>query len=422
MTTEQNGKNNYVIAITIIGVLFFIFGFITWLNATLIPYLKTACELTTFESYLVTFAFYISYFVMALPSSKVLQFTGFKKGMAIGLLVMAAGALIFIPAATTRTYIWFLLGLFVMGTGLALLQTASNPYVTILGPIESAAKRMSVMGVANKFAGIISPFILSSILLKNIGSIQDKLPTLSGPDKAAALDQLAHRIIGPYVIIAIALLLLGLLILFSPLPEVENEEEEVKEGEQEKTSIFQFPYFWLGVLTIFFYVGAEVIAVDTQINYGLSLGFDITVAKYFSSYTLVGMIIGYILGIILIPKYLSQQNALKFSAILGIIFTAGAVMTTGMTSVLFVASLGFANAIMWPAIWPLAIHGLGKFLKLGSAIMIMAIAGGALIPLLYGYLAGLPKPHASTHAYAVLFASYLVIWFFAAIGHKVGRK
>ncbi len=422
MTTDQNGKNNYVIAITIIGVLFFIFGFITWLNATLIPYLKTACELTTFESYLVTFAFYISYFVMALPSSRVLQFTGFKKGMAIGLLVMAAGALIFIPAATTRTYIWFLLGLFVMGTGLALLQTASNPYVTILGPIESAAKRMSVMGVANKFAGIISPFILSSILLKNIGSIEDKLTTLSGPDKAAALDQLAHRIIGPYVIIAIALLLLGLLILFSPLPEVENEEEEVKEGEVEKTSIFQFPYFWLGVLTLFFYVGAEVIAVDTQINYGLSLGFDIDKAKYFSSYTLVGMIIGYILGIILIPKSLSQQNALKYSAILGILFTAGAVMTTGMTSVLFVAALGFANAIMWPAIWPLAIHGLGKFLKLGSAIMIMAIAGGALIPLLYGYMAGQPKPHASTHAYAVLFASYLVIWFFATIGHKVGRK
>ncbi len=422
MTAEQNGNKNYVIAITIIGVLFFIFGFVTWLNATLIPYLRTACELTSFESYLVTFAFYISYFVMALPSSKVLQFTGFKNGMAVGLLIMSGGALIFIPAAMTRTYAWFLLGLFVQGTGLALLQTASNPYVTILGPIESAAKRISVMGVANKFAGILSPIILGSILLKNIGKFQDNLATLSGADRTAALDQLAHKVIGPYVIIAISLVLLALLIFFAPLPEVENEEEEVKENEVKRTSIFQYPYFWLGVLTLFFYVGAEVVAVDTQINYGLSLGFDIKVAKYFSSYSLIGMIIGYILGIALIPKRLSQQKALQYAAILGLVFTAGAVMTTGYTSVLFVAALGFANAIMWPAIWPLTIHGLGKFLKIGSAIMIMAIAGGALIPLLYGYLAGLPHPHASTHAYAILLVSYLIIFYFATWGHKVGKR
>ncbi len=419
---SANTKKNYTIAISIIGILFFIFGFVTWLNATLIPYLKTACELTTFESYLVTFAFYISYFVMALPSSKVLQFTGFKKGMAVGLLIMAAGALIFIPAATTRTYAWFLLGLFVQGTGLAILQTASNPYVTILGPIESAAKRISIMGVANKFAGILSPIILSSILLKNIGKIEDSLTTLSAVNKAAALDQLAHRVIMPYIIMAIVLVLLALLVLLSPLPEVESEEEEVGEKEVKRTSIFQFPYFWLGVLTLFFYVGAEVVAVDTQIIYGRSLGFNINVAKYFSSYTLVGMILGYILGIILIPKRLSQQNALKYAALLGLLFTVGAFTTSGFTSVLFVAALGFANAVMWPAIWPLAIHGLGRFLKLGSAIMIMAIAGGALIPLLYGYLAGLPYPHASTHAHAILLVCYLVIFYYAAAGHKVGKK
>jgi len=371
MAENQNGnRKNYTIAITIIGILFFIFGFVTWLNATLIPYLKTACELTSFESYLVTFAFYISYFVMALPSSKVLQFTGFKKGMAIGLLVMAGGALIFIPAAMTRTYAWFLLGLFVQGTGLALLQTASNPYVTILGPIESAAKRISIMGVANKFAGILSPVILGTILLKNIGKFEERLTTLTDIDKAAALDQLAHKVISPYIIITIVLVLLALLILLSPLPEVEAEEEQVREDEVKRTRLLQYPYFWLGVVTIFFYVGAEVIAVDTQIAYGKALGFDIGVAKWFSSYTLVGMIIGYILGIILIPKRLSQQQALKYSAILGLIFTLGAVFTTGYTSVLFVAALGFANAIMWPAIWPLAIHGLGKFIKLGSAIIL----------------------------------------------------
>ncbi|HHJ09346.1 MAG TPA: glucose/galactose MFS transporter [Bacteroidetes bacterium] len=423
MAASQNGnRKDYTIAITIIGILFFIFGFVTWLNATLIPYLRTACELTSFESYLVTFAFYISYFVMALPSSKVLQWTGFKKGMSVGLIIMAAGALIFIPAAITRTYIWFLLGLFVQGTGLAILQTASNPYVTILGPIESAAKRISIMGVANKFAGILSPVIFGSILLKNIGKFNDRLDSLPVADKVVALDQLAHKVIMPYVVMTIVLVLLALLIIFSPLPEVEAEEDEIKENEVKKNSLFQFPYFWLGVIALFFYVGAEVIAVDTLINYGLSLGFDIKVAKYFSSLTLIAMIIGYIVGIITIPKYISQQKALKYFAVLGLIFTIVAVFTHGYTSVFFVALLGFANSIMWPSIWPLAIHGLGKFIKIGSAIMIMAIAGGALIPLLYGYLAGLPAKYSSTHAYAILIVPYLVIFFFATYGYKVGRK
>ncbi len=423
MTAHRNDKKrDYSIAIVIIGILFFIFGFITWLNATLIPYLRTACELTSLESYFVTFAFYISYFVMAIPSSKVLEKTGFKNGMSIGLITMAVGALIFIPAALTRTYVWFLLGLFVQGTGLTILQTASNPYVTILGPIESAAKRFSIMGVANKFAGILSPFILGSILLKNIGKFKNQLDTLSAADKVAALDQLAHKVIMPYVIMAIVLVLLALLIIFSPLPEVEAEEEKPKEHEAKKSSIFQFPYFWLGVITLFFYVGAEVVSVDTMINYGLSLGFNIKVARFFSSYTLIAMIVGYLLGIITIPKYISQQKALKYFAVMGLIFTTVAVLTHGYTSVLFVALLGFANSIMWPSIWPLAIHGLGRFIKLGSAIMIMAVSGGALIPLLYGYLAGLPAEYSSTHAYAILIVSYLVIFYFASYGYKVGRK
>jgi len=424
MTPNSNDKKrNYGIAISIIGVLFFIFGFVTWLNATLIPYLRTACQLTTLESYLVTFAFYISYFVMAIPSSKVLEKTGFKNGMSLGLLIMAVGALIFIPAAITRIYIWFLLGLFVQGTGLAILQTASNPYVTILGPIESAAKRISIMGVANKFAGILSPLILGSILLKNIGKFNFQLGNLSAADKAIALDQLSHRVIMPYVIMAIVLVLLAMLIKYSPLPEIEEEEEEEETHKNgvKRMSIFQFPYFWLGVITLFFYVGAEVVSVDTQINYGLSLGFDIKVAKYFSSYTMIGMIIGYIVGIITIPKYISQQKALKYFSILGILFTIGGFTSHGFTSVLFIAALGFANSIMWPAIWPLAIDGLGKFIKLGSAFMIMAIAGGAIIPLLYGYLAGLPSV-GSTHAHAILIICYSVIFYFAISGYKVGRR
>ncbi len=421
MTKQAASRQNQTAPIIIIGLLFFIFGFVTWLNATLIPYLKTACELTSFEAYLVTFSFYISYFVMALPSAKVLEKVGFKNGMSLGLLVMALGALIFIPAAHTRTYTWFLAGLFVQGTGLALLQTAANPYVTILGPIESAAKRISIMGVANKFAGILSPIILGAFILNGIGKLNKNLAGMSGADKSAALDTLALKVIFPYVIIAIVLVIMAVLIWISSLPEVEAKEENSHNGGAKRASLFGFPYFWMGVVALFFYVGAEVVAVDTLINYGLSLGFDINVAKFFSSFTLIAMIVGYMVGIIIIPKYISQQRALRYFALLGILFTLIAVFTEGYTSVLFVASLGFANSIMWPAIWPLAIDGLGKFTKRASAILIMAIAGGATIPLLYGYLAGLPSV-GSTHAYSILVVCYFVIFWFAAKGHRIGKR
>jgi len=320
-------KNEYLVPIIIIGVLFFIFGFVTWLNATLIPFLKTACELTSLESYLVTFAFYISYFVMALPSSKVLEKTGFKNGMALGLLVMAIGSLIFIPAALTRTYGWFLLGLFIQGTGLALLQTASNPYVTILGPIESAAKRISIMGVANKFAGILSPIILGSIVLKGIGGIEKQLESIT--DAAARetlLNDLAARVILPYVIIAVVLVIMAVAVKYSSLPEVEAEDDDDTQDDNvsshTKKSIFSYPYFWLGVITLFFYLGAEVIAVDTLINYGLSLGFDIKHAKFFSSFTLIAMIVGYFFGIIAIPKYISQHLQPWYVCYVGVLIIA----------------------------------------------------------------------------------------------------
>ena len=166
-TSEMISRKDYIFSITIIGLFFFIFGFVTWLNGILIPFLRTACELNDFQAYFVTAAFYISYLVMALPSSALLKKTGFKNGMSVGLWIMAVGALIFIPAALTRTFGLFLTGLFIEGTGMALLQTASNPYITIIGPRESAAKRISIMGIANKFAGAIAPIILASIILKD---------------------------------------------------------------------------------------------------------------------------------------------------------------------------------------------------------------------------------------------------------------
>lgn len=406
--------------IVILGTLFFIFGFVTWLNGTLIPYLRIACELNNFESLLVAFAFYIAYFFMALPSSAILKITGFRKGMMVGLLVMAAGALIFIPAAMSRTYYLFLTGLFIIGTGLSILQTASNPYVTIVGPIESAAQRISIMGICNKVAGVIAPLILGMVVLSDADELTAELLTLDEAAKAIRLDELAERVILPYSIMAATLAGLSMMIYFSPLPEIEQEEEspEHPDSGKDKSSVLQFPNLVLGVISLFLYVGAEVIAGDTIGSYGQSQGIPLSEAKYFTSFTLAAMVVGYILGIIAIPKYITQSAALTWSAVVGILLSLGTVFTEGYTSVLCIALLGLANALMWPAIWPLAIDGLGRFIKTGSALLIMAIAGGAILPLVYGWLADQPSV-GSTKAYLMLIPCYGFIYFYSRKGWKL---
>lgn len=406
--------------IFILGALFFIFGFVTWLNGTLIPYLKIACELNNFESLLVAFAFYISYFVMALPSSYVLKKTGFRKGMMLGLIVMAIGALIFIPAALTRTYALFLLGLFIIGTGLSVLQTAVNPYVTIVGPIESAAKRISIMGICNKIAGVIAPIALGAVILSDADQLVASLADMAPEVKNELLNGLARRVILPYSLMAAVLAGLSMMIYFSPLPEIdpENETDEAADNHSQHKTVLSFPNLVLGVIALFLYVGAEVIAGDTIGNFGISQGIAIADAKFFTSYTLIAMVIGYIIGIVAIPKYISQNTALAGSAFIGIIFSVLAIQTTGYTAVLFIALLGLANALMWPAIWPLAINGLGKFTRTGAALLIMAIAGGALLPLGYGYLADL-ESIGIQNAYWILVPCYLFILFYSRSGYRM---
>jgi FHS family L-fucose permease-like MFS transporter len=413
---QQNNSRS----ILIIGALFFIFGFVTWLNSVLIPYLKIACELNNFESYLVAFAFYISYLVMAIPSAWVLKATGFKKGMSLGLLVMAVGALVFIPAAFSRTYVLFLLGLFIQGTGLAILQTAANPYITILGPRESAAKRISIMGICNKVAGALAPIILGAIALKNADELVARLGSMDAARKAEELNELATRVVTPYLVMTGVLIVLAVLIYFSSLPEVDTDKEDdtLAAANTRKKSILQFPHLLLGTLTMFLYVGVEVIAGDTVIAYGASQGIAFSTAKFFTTYTLLAMIVGYLLGIVAIPKYLSQEKALQVSAVLGIGLGLGAIFTQGFTSVLLISLLGLSNALVFPAIWPLAIADLGRFTKIGSSFLIMALAGGALLPLAYGYLADLLSPQ---QAYWIVIPCYLFIWFYATKGYKIRK-
>lgn len=408
-------------SMAIIGVLFFIFGFVTWLNGSLIPFLKVVCDLSEFEALFVTFAFYIAYTVMALPMSYLLERTGYKNGMALGLLIMAVGALLFIPAALSANFIFFLIALFTLGTGLTVLQSASNPYIVHIGDIKSAAMRISIMGLINKGAGVVAPLLFSAYILSGIGSLED----LTNEAK----ESLASKLILPYIIMAAVLGALIGLVKFSSLKELELQREE----EAQTKSILEFPQVVLGAAALFFYVGIEVIAGDTIGLYAQNLG----VENYASltSFTMVFMVLGYLAGVFFIPKYLSQEKALLLSALFGILFLLGVALSSTQSSTIseilwgwsgvrtlpntitFVALLGFANALVWPTIWPLALQGLGNHTAKASALLIMAIAGGAILPLVFGKIAQISSDMQSTYLMGIV--CYAFILFYALKGHKI---
>lgn len=416
------------ISIGIIGLMFFIFGFVSWVNAILIPYFKIGCELTNFQSYLVAFAFYISYFIMSVPASYLLKAVGFKRGMMFGFWIMACGAFLFVPAAFTRTYSIFLSGLFTLGTGLAILQTAANPYITILGPKERAAQRISIMGICNKGAGILAPLAFAAVILRpGDNELFKSIPLMDEASRAVTLDELIRRVIIPYTVVGTVLLLLGLFIRYSPLPEIdtEHESEELAKANAGKLSVFQFPHLVLGAIAIFLHVGTQVIAIDTIIGYATSMNIPLLEAKVFPSYTLTAAICGYLLGIVAIPKLITQTNMLRLCTLLGTILTILIVTTGGEIlllghradpSIWFVVALGLPNALIWAGIWPLALEGLGKYTKDGSGLLIMGLSGNAILPLLYGTFADLYNVKA---AYWVLFPCYLYLVYYAFKGHKI---
>jgi glucose/galactose transporter len=419
----MNDRNAAFLPMAILGVLFFLFGFVTWLNGSLIPFLKVICDLSSLEALLVTFAFYIAYTVMALPMAGVLRATGYKNGMALGLGVMAAGALLFIPAAQSADYRLFLGGLFTLGTGLTLLQTASNPYIVHIGPHESAAARISIMGLINKSAGVLAPILFTAVVFSDLSA---PVTGLSSPQEKAAL---AQKLVTPYLGMASVLALLAVFVRLSPLPRLPCEEEQKRAS----GSILHHPHLLLGAVTLFFYVGIEVIAGDTSGLYGQQLGIEN--ATMLTSYTMVFMVVGYLVGVVAIPRFLSQERALALTAAAGLLFTAGILFSPeqshAVSAVLwgwigfstlpdplaFVALLGLANALVWPAVWPLALKNLGALTARGSALLIMGIAGGALLPLLFGWLGELGGSLRSGYWLGVL--CYGFILFYALRGHRV---
>lgn len=420
-------QHGQTVPLIVIGVLFFIFGFVTWLNGSLIPFLKIICQLTTIEALLVTFVFYIAYTVMALPMARILARTGYRNGMALGLGVMAVGALIHIPAAYTASFAVFLIGLFTLGTGLTILQTASNPYIVLLGPSHSAAARISIMGIVNKGAGVIVPLLFASLVLHDLGDPQALAASSVTAEARAAL---AARLVIPYLVIAGVLAALIGLVRLAPLPEVVPEAADKDDG-----SILHYPHLLLGAATLFFYMGIEVMAGDTIGLFGAEL--DVPDFARLTSYTMGWMVVGYILGIALIPRVLSQRHALVGSGIAGMLVTLAVLFSnpqsiavsqfiwgwSGLPAlpdpIFFVALMGLSHALVWPCVWPLAIDGLGRHTARASAILIMAIAGGAIMPLLFGWVSRMTGLQT---AYMVALPCYAMILFYGWRGHRVGRS
>jgi glucose/galactose transporter len=408
-------------SLAIVGVLFFIIGFFTWINGPLITFVQLAFDLDEVNAFLVLMVFYLSYFFLALPAAALLKRTGLKRGLAVSLFVMAAGAAMFGEFSTQRWYPGALAGLFVIGGSLALLQTAVNPYVSILGPIDTAARRIAVMGICNKVAGMLAPVVLGTLVLHGVGDLAEQVSAADEAGKSVLLDAFAAKIHLPYLVMAGILVIVAIGILLSPLPEMKPAEVNAAknyEGDDDDRGLSRFPHLWLGVLCLFVYVGVEVLAGDAIGTYGRSFGLPLDQTKMFTMYTLFAMLAGYLVGLAAIPRWVSQERYLCVSATLGVLFALGALLTHGYVSVGFVAALGFANAMMWPAIFPLAIKGLGRHTETGSALLIMGIAGGAILPQAFAVL----KQHYDFQAVfaALAIPGYLYILYYALAGHRVG--
>ena len=439
ITEDLSSTQSNLGPLAIIGALFFIFGFVTWQNGALVPYLQMVCQLSETEALMVAITFYFAFTLVALPSAMVLEKIGYKNGIVVGLLVLVIGFLVYIPAAKTQTFGLFLVAQFIIGSGLTLLQTAANPYVVKVGPVESASVRIMFMGLMNKGAGVIVPIVFTAVVLGDFSGVNaTSLAAMAESERLATIDALANGLINPYIGMAVIFTLLAGIMKKIPLPELDLDHDDQGEDAthdetgKEKTSIMQFPSLILGALTIFVYVGAEVIAGDTIGLFASNLG--VANATTLTSYTMAFMLIGYALGIVLIPRIMSQEFALKASAITGIIFSLFVVFSdTGSIAVsevlwgwmgiptlpdtiTFIALLGFSNAVVWPAVWPLALEGLGRFTSKGSALLIMGISGGALLPLVYGLLS---ESINGQSAYWMMLPIYSFILFYAIKGHKI---
>lgn len=419
LTQIKGERKSYLLSITIVGVMFFIIGFGVGISGFLTPALRSAFDLDTVQSYLVTAAIFSAFVIFGRPSAWVITKIGYKKSMFFAFIIMALGMVLFVPSANSISFPLFLIALFVGGIGNTLLQAAVNPYVTIIGPIDSAAMRMSLMGIMNKMAWWIAPLFLGLFIDLQDVRLED--------------------VVFPFYLVAGILVVLGIGILFSPLPEVLAQGEEEDEAEalgsesnairaNAKTSIFQFPHLLLGVVAVFLYIGIEILPMASIIDFARVTFGDVPNLENYSKYVTIGLVAGYLFGVVAIPKFISQKRALVVFSVLGVVSTLMLVFVPATWAFYCLLLVSFSNSMMWPAIWPLAIVDLGRFTKIGSSLLVMGIVGGAVIPLLFGLLVDISQAGAATASvenyqfgYWIMMPAYLFILYFAIHGHKIRR-
>lgn len=424
-TTDAGATGrSYVVPMMAMTALFFLFGAVTNFNGVLMPFLKDICQLTDLQSSLVSVAFFAAYFLMSLPAGYVLRRLGYQRGIVLGLLVMAAGALLFVPAANAKTFGLFLTGLSLLGAGITLLQVAANPYVSALGPAARAASRVNIVGVANGLGGTISPLIGGLILFGGSEVMKAKLAALP---LAERLTQEATLVKPLYLGLAVFLAVLAFVFFLLRLPNIESlpvDEEEATTALTGRRSAIQFPHLVLGVVAIFAYVGVEVGLGDFLIRYGEAQGIEqlssftqqlvrglnvatnafgllfgnepapidttngftkavgaVLLASYW-----FGLMVGRIIGIPLLNR-VNARHALIAVCAVAVGAVLASILISGEAALWLIVVCGLCNSIMWPVIFPLAIKGLGVFTKQGSSYLIMAIVGGAIIPLMIGWVA-----------------------------------
>lgn len=399
----MNKTRNYALPLAIIGSMFFIVGFALGINSYLIPLLQATLEVSSGMSYLLIASTFCAFLLFSYPAAKIIGRIGYRRTMSLSFALFAVAFSLFIPSAKGESLPLFIFASFLSGVANTVLQTAINPYVTIVGPMESGARRMSLMGICNSMAWAVAPVFLAAVIGKSI-------------DEAALAD-----ITTPFVIIIGIFVVLGILTLFAPLQEVKAAGED--EGETEdcpyaagKTSIWQFPHLILGALAMFFYTGVETLALSSVVDYAAYL--HLPNPQIYALWPSIGMAVGYVLGIIFIPRFISQVKALRICCWLAVIGTLLIVLTPSDVSIWCVAFIALACSLMNPAIWPLAIMDLGRFTKVGSSLVVASFGGGALIPLIFGFL---KDGIGNQAAYWICLPCYLFIFYYAYVGYRIRK-
>lgn len=401
----KSKKNNTIVPLAFIGIMFFAIGFALGINSLLVPVLQSSLKISNAASYLIIAATFIPFLIFGYPAGLTIKAIGYKKTMSLSFFIFAIAFYLFILSANGGSFTLFLLASFVSGAANAYLQASVNPYITILGPLESAAKRISIMGICNKLAWPIPSIFIVWLIGKDVNRI--------------GISDLES----PFLIIIAAFIILGIMAFFAPLPEVKAEGEDAPTDSTSdepnatgKTSVFQFPHLLLGCIALFLYVGVETVSLGTLVDYANSIG--LPNAANYAWIAPIGIVIGYICGIIFIPRYISQATALKICSIIAILGSILVVITPSDISIYFVSLMALGCSLMWPALWPLAIADLGRFTKTGSSLLIMAMFGGAVIPTVYGWLKDACD---AQQAYWLCLPCFLFILYYGMYGCKIRK-